>query len=355
MPPLYAPEYAQKMFGRYHSSATLTGTSGYDLGEGGGLNNASGVLAAGPTNDGTVTPRKNIPPRRKKKKLGGPGRKKANPTPGTAEDGSTQLNTTAGGAGQGGNGTEGTDAMEGVEGHDGQATNNASGNTSRNPGYDGTNDNDDGTAQDDGDGDESGSEAEGSEEGEIDESGGAENPIIEPVKEEVKDTEPQLQPEPEPAPSPPTVTITDTPIEVEPVAAAVPLPLTEPVLEPIAVTEPVIELEPELEPEPELVSAPVVETTPPAPPSPLPPSTQIISEIAPPQSPISPPLAPIEIDAVHTSPAPQPNDTEMTSDVAVAKEQAQEQAEKEVGGEEAEVDFLGVMDAAIDREVSEGA
>lgn len=180
MPALYSPENSQRLFGRYHSSASLTGTSGYDLGEGGGLSNASGVLASGSTNDpGTATPRKNIPPRRKKKKLGGPGRKKANPNPDAADHASNQQNAGIGGAGQG----VGADAMEGVTGSDGQ-TMNASGITTRNPGYDGGND--DSMAQDDGDNDnDSGSEAEGSEEGEIDESGSA-------VQEQMRDTLPTV-------------------------------------------------------------------------------------------------------------------------------------------------------------------
>ncbi|EXJ71648.1 uncharacterized protein A1O5_05456 [Cladophialophora psammophila CBS 110553] len=70
--------------------AVMTGrTTGYDLGDGGGLGNAAGILApgSGPGTltaqpDGTATPvRKNMPPRRKKKKIGGPGRKPKNPNP----------------------------------------------------------------------------------------------------------------------------------------------------------------------------------------------------------------------------------------------------------------------------------
>lgn len=167
MPPLYTnPEYAMKIFGKYHSSSFLTNTSSYDLGEGGGLNNASGVLAAGTTTDtGVTTPRKNVPPRRKKKKLGGPGRKKANPTPVPSDANGVQVSAAAGTAGQG----AGTDAMEGVAGDDGQGVD-TSGNTTRNPDYDGAQD--DAAAHDDENDNESGSEAEGSEEGEIDESGG---------------------------------------------------------------------------------------------------------------------------------------------------------------------------------------
>ncbi|KIW91437.1 uncharacterized protein Z519_08333 [Cladophialophora bantiana CBS 173.52] len=70
--------------------AVMTGrTTGYDLGDGSGLGNAAGILAPGSgpgahtaQPDGTATPvRKNMPPRRKKKKIGGPGRKPKNPNP----------------------------------------------------------------------------------------------------------------------------------------------------------------------------------------------------------------------------------------------------------------------------------
>lgn len=59
-----------------------SGAVGYDLGDGSGLGNASGVLGnnAAPAPESTPV-RKNMPPKRKKKKLGGPGRKKANPHP----------------------------------------------------------------------------------------------------------------------------------------------------------------------------------------------------------------------------------------------------------------------------------
>ncbi|OAP60941.1 hypothetical protein AYL99_05943 [Fonsecaea erecta] len=72
------------------AAAMSNGAAGYDLGDGGGLGNAAGILAPGSGSrglntqaDGTSTPaRKNLPPRRKKKKLGGPGRKPKNPNPG---------------------------------------------------------------------------------------------------------------------------------------------------------------------------------------------------------------------------------------------------------------------------------
>ncbi|KAJ9653243.1 hypothetical protein H2198_007546 [Neophaeococcomyces mojaviensis] len=162
MPPLYQPEYAQKVFGRYHSSSTFTGATGYDLGEGGGLNNASGVLAAGTadgsTATGTATPtRKNIPPRRKKKKLGGPGRRPKNATVNAMPqtDGTGEVNTaesTAKAAGSEG-------AMESVQ---------TTGDQTAISDVQNEETNQDENA-------ESGSEAEGSEEGEIDESGGGGN------------------------------------------------------------------------------------------------------------------------------------------------------------------------------------
>ncbi|OAG37260.1 hypothetical protein AYO21_08559 [Fonsecaea monophora] len=74
------------------ASAMSNGTTGYDLSD---INPAS-VLAPGSGSgalntqaDGTSTPvRKNMPPRRKKKKLGGPGRKPKNPNPAPAADAS---------------------------------------------------------------------------------------------------------------------------------------------------------------------------------------------------------------------------------------------------------------------------
>lgn len=199
MPPLYNPEYAQKIFGQFHSSSVISGATGYDLGEGGGLSNASGVLGAGADNAaGTATPpRKNIPPRRKKKKLGGPGRKKANPNPEPqlqpgVGDGTNPLNATTAIAGQGVG-----SAMEGVEATAGQisedATLAAGAETS---------------AQHEGDGEDndSGSDLEGSEEGEIDEGGGAEhhaNHEATPTKDEPQPSVLASAPAPE-------VTITDT-------------------------------------------------------------------------------------------------------------------------------------------------
>lgn len=191
MPPLYTPDYAQKLFGQYHSSANLSGAAGYDLGEGGGLNNASGVLGAGTANAAGVAtpPRKNIPPRRKKKKLGGPGRKKANPNPEPAAQASTNTATSI----QAGNGIDGmaaTGDAGAAAGMEGQPT-----------AIDESQINADNEAGADGDDNESGSEAEGSEEGEIDESGGTN------AAPEKDDSPNQQTPVPIPAPE---VTITDT-------------------------------------------------------------------------------------------------------------------------------------------------
>lgn len=75
MPPLYRSELTSKLFSQYDTTNhhIHAGVAGYDLGEGGGLANASAVTSVAPQ----ATPsRRNAPPRRKKKKLGGPGRRK---------------------------------------------------------------------------------------------------------------------------------------------------------------------------------------------------------------------------------------------------------------------------------------
>jgi len=163
MPPLYNPEYAHKVFGQYSSSSTIAGTAGYDLGEGGGLSSATAAIGGGAdATAGANTPqRKNIPPRRKKKKLGGPGRKpkswylqQAAQVDGAA-DVKAPAPAPAPGAGQAVDGG----SMEGV-----QASGEASAEATIKPEAEG----------EDNIENESGSEAEGSEEGEIDETGGAE-------------------------------------------------------------------------------------------------------------------------------------------------------------------------------------
>lgn len=375
MPALYNPEYAQKMFGRYHSSASLTGTTGYDLGEGGGLSNASGVLAAGSTNDtGVATPRKNVPPRRKKKKLGGPGRKKANPTPLSADAGNSQISAAAGATGQG----AGTDAMQGVTG-DGGLDADTSGNTTRNPGYDGAND--DGAGHDDdNDNDnenDSGSEAEGSEEGEIDETGGtgsgsAHATEIPPavtitapttaasvhVEVTLPSTEPtELKPidEAQDVASPsPSASASAPPPAAETTTATPPTTTTEPTTEPVAVTvatpptdtlpttSPAAEpttLPPALEPNPTVTitdTEPEIDTAmPDVPTSKDPEETAIIEENA---------QAIIGTGATSTA-------TEKGGDGNVGEGAAVSAG----AGTDGEIDFLGGLDAAIDREVSEGA
>lgn len=119
-----------------------SGAAGFDLGDGSGLGNAAGVLGGNaPPEPAPV--RKNMPPRRKKKKLGGPGRRKAVPViTGESNLAATQI--------AGAEVVMGDSAAEGVD-------------DSSQPGYN--------AAGDGGDGDGSGSdsEGEGSEEGEIDE------------------------------------------------------------------------------------------------------------------------------------------------------------------------------------------
>ncbi|KAK4940055.1 hypothetical protein LTR10_019792 [Elasticomyces elasticus] len=81
MPSLYGGAYkATNGFGALGPNPGMgAGAVGFDLGDGSGLGNATGVMGGA---QGEATPvRKNMPPRRKKKKLGGPGRRKANPVP----------------------------------------------------------------------------------------------------------------------------------------------------------------------------------------------------------------------------------------------------------------------------------
>lgn len=141
MPSLYGGAYQNQVFGSMGLNTNGYGFSaanaGYDLGEGGGLANA-GSLA--PSNEGAATPvRRNMPPKRKKKK-GGPGRKKANPNP----DPQNEANNGTGPSAEG-------------QTLDGSADGKPVEDTTMGEG--------------DNDGSDSGSEAEGSEEGEIDEGG----------------------------------------------------------------------------------------------------------------------------------------------------------------------------------------
>jgi hypothetical protein len=78
---LFTPAY-MKSVTAYGSGvdAVATQAGAFDLGDGGGLGNAlGGGGVAAPMASGEATPRKNMPPKRKKKKLGGPGRRKAVP------------------------------------------------------------------------------------------------------------------------------------------------------------------------------------------------------------------------------------------------------------------------------------
>lgn len=139
MPSLYGGPYQNQVFGSMGLNTNGYGFSaanaGYDLGEGGGLDNAGGMLQS---NEGVATPvRKNMPPKRKKKK-GGPGRKKANPDPIAQTDA---------------NGGQVSATNE--VGEDGTATSQLAGDVTM--------------AEGDNEGSDSGSEAEGSEEGEIEE------------------------------------------------------------------------------------------------------------------------------------------------------------------------------------------
>lgn len=172
------------------------GATNYDLGDGSGLGNAAGVLGGGTANEGPATPvRKNIPPKRKKKKLGGPGRKKANPVP--VEN--------AGGAVAGGEGDQDvamTDTIGGEEKASVPTAENATG---------------EGEVEGDGEGEGEGSgsdsegegEGEGSEEGEIEEDGKA--AVVSPPEVETA-----------PAPAPPATEAASALAAAESVPVATP-------------------------------------------------------------------------------------------------------------------------------------
>jgi hypothetical protein len=226
-------------------NANATGAAaGLDLGDGSGLGNAVGVLAVGADKPPmAVTPVKRMPPKRKKK--GGPGRKKANLGPGPLNP-----NSTVGVDGAAGEGNK-------ASGEVGQSSDTVKGNgdTQMEDAHD---------AEDDKGDEGSGSEEEGSEEGEIDEHL--------PHDTEMKLEEVVAQPTTEPTqleapPSP--VVVTEPPItevqaptpevieRVEPAPISVAI-AEEPVLEPDLVAESVLP-----EPSPETV---VPEPTEPSPP-----------------------------------------------------------------------------------------
>lgn len=303
MLPLYNPEYAQKIFGRYHSSSVISGTASYDLGEGGGLNNASGVLAAGTDNTqtGASTPRKNIPPRRKKKKLGGPGRKKANPNPVPSiqapitDDGTMVANTT--GAGD-------TAAAAGL----GSAPNDTT-----NVGSQEADDNDE-------------SEAEGSEEGEIDETGGASKDEGAPVVDETSGI-PKVD-------IPITVSMT-SPDETAHLAGPPTLPpgLTEPLPGPPPQTNPLTgAMEVTIPGLGDILNPEEEQTT-----------TENAQAISSTEEPVKEEVAGV-FDAI--------KDAMQTSATKNGQEKIAHVEEK---AEQREMDLLGAMDAAIDRDISEGA
>ena len=325
MPALYQPDYATKLFGQFHSSSTIGGATGYDLGEGGGLANAGAVVGAGPEMGTATPPRKNIPPRRKKKKLGGPGRKKAvrleeQPSAQVAGGGTAVMTTSAEGV------PVDSGAMEGVKTEAGDAAGTVKEDGEGAEGDDNDNDND------------SGSEAEGSEEGEIDEGGNAdigqelampEAPAIEEAYATTK-----IAPE---------VTITDTDM-IEAHASESATIATEQV-------------------------TPVPEVQGPPAPLPVPATTSSIEVSIPGLGDVTDPeeKAIIEENAQAISSAEQPA-TEEAEGVSAAigkavaqgiEEGADVVAEKKIAAveeraEEREVDLLGAMDEAIDRGMSEG-
>jgi hypothetical protein len=173
-------------------------TAGIDLGDGSGLGNATGVLAAGTeTPPVAVASAKRMPPKRKKK--GGPGRKRANlgPGPQTAMVGAK------------GRLADGVTEGESSQAADG-STVKAEGDTNMEDAHDG----------DDHQGDEgSGSDEEGSEEGEIDEGHLVDTEMkVEEVVDEpaVEPTQPE-----EPTPVEPAAAATDEEATVDVVESLV--------------------------------------------------------------------------------------------------------------------------------------
>ncbi|KAK5090901.1 hypothetical protein LTR05_001078 [Lithohypha guttulata] len=317
LPPLYNPEYAQKMFGQYLSSATINGAVGYDLGEGGGLNNASGVLAAGADNPqaATGTPaRKNVPPRRKKKKLGGPGRRKANPVPEPAPqvDASVQ--------------PAGTEISQAAVGQTGQAEGIVPEQDISKIEVEEGEDNDE-------------SEAEGSEEGEIDESGGAANNSLTPATTKTEALAKDLTPAP-------PVTITDTEMK-EPDLTAPALTQSEPKTDQsVSIPHPPTEALPPPLPQTNPLTGAIEISIPGLGSIPDPEDKQIIEE-----------------NAQVISKTDEPAKEQVSGIFDAIKDAAQSSAaaksekiaEVEEKAHEVEVDLLGAMDAEIDRNMSESA
>ena len=84
---IYTPAYLKSVTA-YGAGIEAVGTqaAAFDLGDGGGLGNALGGNAVAASGEATPV-RKNMPPKRKKKKLGGPGRRKAVPVEAVAAAG----------------------------------------------------------------------------------------------------------------------------------------------------------------------------------------------------------------------------------------------------------------------------
>ena len=144
---LYTPAYLKSVTAYGTGVDAGVAAAGYDLGDGGGLGNAIGSAAPGAGGvgvGGEITPRKNMPPKRKKKKLGGPGRRKAVPVEAVVA------------AGEGGVG--------GVKAEDGKVGGEAEGEVKKEGEGEGEEGGEEG---EDGSGEES--EGEGSEEGEVNE------------------------------------------------------------------------------------------------------------------------------------------------------------------------------------------
>ena len=90
MPSLYTNAAVLKQASGYGAPVTAVNEySGFDLGDGSGLGNAMGGAAAAAPGEATPV-RKNMPPKRKKKKLGGPGRRKAVPVESAGQTAATE-------------------------------------------------------------------------------------------------------------------------------------------------------------------------------------------------------------------------------------------------------------------------
>lgn len=209
-----------------NTNATGAAAAGLDLGDGSGLGNATGVLAAGADRPPmAVTAVKRMPPKRKKK--GGPGRKKVNLGPGPQR-------------------TTGTVGAEGTPGEGVTASGDAGQSSDTVKGESDTHMEDAHDGEDDKGDEGSGSEEEGSEEGEIDEH----HPHDTEMKLEDVVAEPATEPTQLEVPPVPTM-LSETPVaEIEPPVPEAISP-TEPTPIPVVITE-------EPTPKPESVSESVL-------------------------------------------------------------------------------------------------